>query len=193
VVGGFGSGDLLALRADSGTVAWADSLASARGRNSLTDLSAIRALPVISGGRVYAIGLGGLMLALDLRSGRRLWERDMAGGDTPWLAGDWIFLITADQQLVAMSAADGRVRWTADLPRYPNPKNTRNPIFWRGPILAGDRLLVCGSTGRMIAADPQTGHTLAEQKLPDAASLAPVAANGLTYVVTDDGSLSAFR
>ena len=38
VVAGFGSGDLVALRADTGSVAWSDSLASARGRNSLLDL-----------------------------------------------------------------------------------------------------------------------------------------------------------
>ena len=75
VVAGFGSGDLVAIRADTGTLAWSDNLAGARGRNSLSDLSAIRALPVILDNVVYAIGVGGLFLALDLRSGRRLWER----------------------------------------------------------------------------------------------------------------------
>ena len=59
VVGGFGSGDLVTLRADTGTLAWSDSLAAARGRTSLADLSAIRALPVISNNVVYAIGVGG--------------------------------------------------------------------------------------------------------------------------------------
>ena len=34
--------------------------------------------------------LGGLVLSLDLRTGRRLWEREIATGDTLWLAGDWV-------------------------------------------------------------------------------------------------------
>ena len=79
VVAGFGSGDLVALRAESGALAWSDSLASGRGRSSLLDLSAIRALPVIDRGRVFAIGAGGLLVGLDLRSGRRLWEREVGG------------------------------------------------------------------------------------------------------------------
>ncbi len=120
LVGGFGSGDLVALRADSGTLAWSDSLAAVRGRNSLLDLSAVRGLPVIVDGVVYAIGVGGLMLALDLRSGRRIWERDIGGQYTPWIAGDWIFVLTQEQELFCLSRADGRVRWRSQLPRYEN-------------------------------------------------------------------------
>ena len=87
VVAGFGSGDLVAVRAATGTVVWTDSIAAASGRTSLADLSAITGLPVIDGERVFAIGLGGLIVALDLRSGRRLWEREVAGSQGPWGGG----------------------------------------------------------------------------------------------------------
>ncbi len=76
VVAGFGSGDIVGVHADTGAVVWADSLASVAG-NNLAEISAVRGLPAIDRNRVFAIGLGGLMLALDLRSGRRLWERDV--------------------------------------------------------------------------------------------------------------------
>ncbi len=59
---------------------------------------------MIDRGRVYAIGVGGLIVALDLRSGRRLWEREVGGGQTPWIAGDWLFVQTADQSLAAIGA-----------------------------------------------------------------------------------------
>ena len=39
------------------------------------------------------------MVCLDLRSGRRLWEREVGGSETPWLAGDWLFVQTLDQSL----------------------------------------------------------------------------------------------
>ena len=45
------------------------------GGGSLADFSAIRGLPVVGDGRVYAISMGGLAVAVDLPSGRRLWER----------------------------------------------------------------------------------------------------------------------
>ena len=193
VVAGFGSGDLVAVRADSGALAWTDSLASARGRNSVADLSAIRGLPVLDHGRVYAIGVGGLLVALDLRSGRRLWEREVGGGETPWLAGDWLFVQTLDQSLAAINREDGRVRWITGLPRYDNPEKRRDPLFWAGPVLAGGKLVLAGTNEEALSIDPVTGTILGKQELRGAAAIAPVAAGGSLFIVTDDGTIQAFR
>ena len=192
VIAGFGSGDLLALRADSGTLVWGDSLAATRGRTSLSDISAIRALPVASDGTLYAIGLGGLMVAVDLRSGRRIWERNVAGQQTPCLAGDWLFVLTDQQTLACLSAADGRVRWLSQMPRYRNEEKSRGPIYWTGPLLGGDYLYLAGSSKRLIAVNPATGAITGEQKLPDVPAVSLMAATGKLFVVTDDGTLTAF-
>ena len=191
VVAGFGSGDLVALRADSGTLAWSDSLASARGRNSLADLSAIRGMPVIMDNTVYVVGLGGLLVAIDLRSGRRLWEREAIGQNTPWIAGDWLFVVTIDQVLACLNRTDGRVRWLSQLPHYENVKRSQDPIYWTGPMLAGQYLLLAGSTGKLLAVNPANGDVLGQQDLPDAVSVGLVAAGGKLFVVTQDSTLSA--
>jgi len=193
VVAGFGAGDLVALRAASGTVAWADSLASSRGRTSLVDLSTIRARPVIKNGTVYAVGIGGLLLALDLRSGRRLWERDVASYDMPWVAGNWIFLLSQGGQLAALSTIDGTPSWVRQLDRFEDMEKQRDPILWVGPVLAGGRLVVAGSNSVQLSVNPTTGVIIGHQTLPDAASLTPSIAGGTLYVLTDDGTLTAFR
>ena len=193
VVAGFGSGDLAAVRASTGGVAWTDSIASAAGRTSLADLSAITGMPVIDGERVFAIGLGGLLVAIDLRAGRRLWEREIAGSQTPCVAGDWMFILTVDQQIAALSTRDGTIAWVAELPRYENAAKQRDPIQWKGPVLVGERLVVAGTNSRVLLVNPYTGETQTPLKQPEAAALAPVAAGGAVYVVTDDGTLTAFR
>ena len=193
VVAGFGSGDLVTVRSDSGVLAWSDSLASARGRNSRVDLSAIRALPVVDRGRVYAIGIGGLMVALDLRSGRRLWERDVGGGETPWLAGDWLFVQTSEQALAAVNRDDGRVRWISELPRWDNPDKRKDPLFWTGPVMAGGKLILAGTNEFVFSVDPVTGTVLGRESLRGPATVPPLAAAGSVFIVTDDGSISAFR
>ena len=193
VVCGFGSGDLIALRAESGSLAWSDSLASARGRNSIVDLSAIRALPVISDGRVYAIGAGGLLVELDVRSGRRLWEREVGGLQTPWLAGEWLFVQTLDQTLAAIGRRDGRVRWLLDLPRYDNPEKRRDPLYWTGPVLAGGKLILVGSNETAVSVDPATGRLLGRIDVRGPAAVSPVAAAGMLLITTDDGSVQAYR
>jgi outer membrane protein assembly factor BamB len=193
VIAGFGSGDLAALRASTGGVAWTDSIAAASGRTSLADVSAITGMPVIADQRVYVIGLGGLLVAIDLRAGRRLWEREVAGAQTPWLAGDWLFIVTVDQQVAAISAVDGTVGWVVELPRYEKPEKQSEPIQWKGPLLIGEQLLVVSTDAKARLLSPYTGETRATFELSGAASVAPVSAGGVVYVLTDDGRLTAFH
>jgi len=193
VVAGFGSGDLVALRATSGAVVWTDSLASARGRNAIADLSAVRGMPVIQDGRVYALGLGGLMLSLDLRSGRRLWERDIASAETPCMAGEWIFVLSTDAQVAAVNRLDGSVAWVTQLQRFANVEKQRDLIRWMGPTLAADRLVVASSTAEALAISPYTGQILGQQELSGPVSVPPVVALLTVFIVTDDGRLLALR
>jgi outer membrane protein assembly factor BamB len=193
VVAGFGSGELVALRSDSGALAWGDSLAPSRGRASQVDLAAIRGLPVIDRNRVYAIGVGGLLVCLDLRSGRRLWERDAGGSETPWVAGDWLFVQTGDQALAAVSLDDGRVRWVQDLPRWENPARRRDAIFWSGPVLVGGKLVLAGTSELAVSIDPANGRLLGTQSIRGPATVSPVAAAGTLLILSDDGTLQAFR
>jgi outer membrane protein assembly factor BamB len=193
VVAGFGSGELACLRAPTGAVVWTDSLSAANGRTDIANVSAIHGMPVIDGGRVFAIGLGGLMLSLDLRAGRRLWQREIAGGETPWLAGGFLFLITADQLLVAADQQDGHLRWVTQLPRYANPEKQSDPIVWTGPLLAGGRLILASDNARLLTADPATGALGTPQELSGPVSVPPIAAGGTVLLVSDDGALLALR
>lgn len=193
VVAGSGSGDLLALRAETGGIVWTDSITAVGGRGSLADISAISAMPVIANNRVFAIGEGGLLVAIDVHTGRRLWEREVAGSQTPWLVGDWMFIVTLEQRAAALDARTGTVAWVANLPRYKNTKNQSDPIAWFGPVLASERLVFGGTNQRAIAVSPYDGKLLGERRLPDNASLAPVVAGGTLFLITADGSLLAFR
>lgn len=193
VVAGFGSGELATLRAESGTVVWTDTLAANVSGAGLADFAAVRGLPVVGDGKVYAISMGGLVVAVDLPTGRRLWEREAAGEDSPWAAGPWLFVISLDQRMAAVNRADGRVAWVCDLPRWENPEKQRDQITWFGPLLAGDRLVVAGTNHQALAVSPYTGEILGQQDLSGAASLGPIVADGTVFVVTDDGRLLALR
>lgn len=194
VVAGFGSGEIAALRADTGTPVWSDGLGASRLRSALTDFTAIRGAPAISGGLVYVIGMGGLAVAFDLPTGRRVWERQIAGEDTPCAAGDWVFLVSVQQELIAMQARDGRIAWVTPLPRWDNPEKKRDPYTWYGPVLAGDRLIVTGTTEEALAISPYTGAILGRQSLSGKASpVPPVVADGTLLVITDDARVMALR
>ena len=54
----------------------------------------VKAPPVMADGRVYAIGNAGLASSIDLRTGGRVWEKEFGGVEMPWLAGDFLFLLS---------------------------------------------------------------------------------------------------
>ncbi len=193
LVAGFGSGELTALNPLSGAVVWADSLAASRGRNSLADVSTILGRTVIKSGRAIAVSMGQQLAALDLRSGRRLWERDIAAAESPWVAGDWMFLVTTGGQVTAVSLVDGSAAWITQLDTFENPTKKKDAIRWLGPVLAGDRLIVAGSNRKALTLSPYTGQILGTQDLSGPASVTPVIAGGTLYIVTDDGTLTAYR
>jgi len=84
VVAGFSSGELNAYRYENGRMVWQDALQRTSIRTSVSSLSDIDADPVVDNGQVIAIGQGGRMVALELTSGQRLWELNIAGIATPW-------------------------------------------------------------------------------------------------------------
>lgn len=208
VVAGFSSGELTAYRYENGQVVWQDALARTGQSTVVGNLSDIDADPVVDNGRVFAVGQGGRMVAVELITGQRAWELNIAGISTPWVAGEWVFVVTDRAQLLAVSRTSGRIRWISQLDRFRSPerrsdpdRNTgqvtvrpgRGPIFWRGPLLAGGRLVLASSTGEIVYVNPADGSVLRTVRHIAPFSLAPVVANGVMYTLDDTGMLTAWR
>jgi outer membrane protein assembly factor BamB len=194
VVAGFGSGELACLRADSGSVVWTDGLGASQGRASFADFLSIRGLPVVVNGLVYAVSMGGLLVCNDVPTGRRVWDRQIAGEDTPYIAGDWMFIISAQQEISAININDGRISWITQLPRWEDPDKKKHTLTWYGPLLVSDRLIVSGTSQDALSISPYTGEILGHITLSgEAAPVAPVVADGTVLLVTNDARLIALR
>jgi outer membrane protein assembly factor BamB len=193
VVAPYSSGEVVALRVENGRVVWGDQLVRQARFTPLASLSDIRGRPVIDRGRVFAISYSGRLAAIDLRTGERVWERDVAGAEAPWVAGDFIFLVTIQAEVVCLSRADGRIRWVTQLQQYENEKRKEDPVLWSGPILASDRLVLASSHGEAVSISPYSGEVLGQIRLPDGVTIAPIVADGAMVLYTDDAELIALR
>ena len=180
-------------RYENGRQVWQDQLQRTSISTSVSSLSDIDADPVIDNGQVFAIGAGGRMVALDIVSGQRIWELNIAGIATPWLAGDWLFVVTDDSKLIAIAKQTGKIRWINQLPQFEREKSRRGQISYLGPIMAGGRLILVGSNGTLINFDPDTGNFQSQTRLGSRITLPPVVANSTLYVLDDAGQLHAFR
>lgn len=187
------SGEIVALRAENGRQLWTERLAAARQINPITNIADITARPVVDRGVVVAVSNAGRLAALDIRTGRRLWDVDIGGIQTPWLAGDWVYALSNEGQLVCIERASGRIKWSIQLNAFTTERQRRNPIVWTGPVLASDRLIVAGSHGEALALSPYTGQVQGRIVIGERVLISPIVAESTIYFLDDTGRVLALR
>ena len=160
---------------------------------ALSELDDIAGRPVVDRDMVFAISHSGLMAAINLNTGERVWARDVGGIQTPWTAGDFVYVLTSDAQVLCLQRKDGKVKWIHQLSRWEDPNSRDNPIVWSGPVLVSDRLIVVSSDGKAISLSPYTGELLGRTDIPDGTYIPPVVANGTLYLLTNGAQLVALR
>ena len=190
MVAGFSSGELNAYRYENGRLVWQDALSRARASDQRFVIGHRRE-PGDRRRPGLRPGPGRRTVALELISGQRIWELNIAGISTPWVAGDWLFTATDDGKLLAIAKTTGKIRWINQLPEFERQKSKRGQITYLGPILAGGRLIVVGSNGTLINFDPATGNYQSQTRLGARITLPPVVANSTLYVLDNDGQLHA--
>ncbi len=193
IVAPFSSGEVVAFLADSGRPVWNDTLARNTQLTALSTLNDIAGSPVIDRGLVYAVSHAGRLVAIDIRTGRRAWEAPIASLQMPWVAGEYIFIISVDAELVCLNREDGAVVWVSQLKRFDNVKKRKGRIAWAGPILAGDALILVSTDGKMAKVSPTDGGVIETKKIDNGSVIAPIVADERIFVLTQEGKLYAFR
>ncbi|MEO0387379.1 MAG: PQQ-binding-like beta-propeller repeat protein [Pseudomonadota bacterium] len=190
----FQSGEVIAALTESGRRVWSAALTSGRRELVRSRIADISGDPVIDDVTVYAANQAGQVVALDRRSGDRLWTQlDGSYGPVLPVGTDTLFMVSDKAELLRLDAANGQVIWRQPLPEWRNPAERREAIPHFGPLLAGGRLLVASGDGLLRSFDPATGRALAELRLPSGVATPPALVDGTLYLVTDQGSLHAYR
>lgn len=193
VIVSYSSGEVYAMRVENGRVLWTDTL---NRQGQLTAMSSLRDIdgdPVVYDGNVYIISHSGRMAAVNLRSGVRVWEQNYGSQHTPWIAGEYIYIVTTNSEVICITRREGRVRWITQLERFQDPDIRKEPVHWHGPVVAGDRLIVTSSHGYALTLSPYTGEVIGGVDLPDDASMGPIVANETLYFLLSDGEIIALR
>lgn len=192
VVPAFSSGEVTALRVENGSVAWSDNLSNLRAIGGLASLSDIKALPVIDKGLVIAISFSGRIVAIDERTGNRVWQREFGGDQTPWVTGNYVFVLSENNQLVALSRDSGVIHWVTQLDKYARDDDDEK-LRWSGPVMAGGRLILASTDERLIEVTPETGEVIGQTRIDNDVIIPPVVADKTLYLLGENGTLQAFR
>jgi outer membrane protein assembly factor BamB len=190
------AGDLMAvLKPGGGTPVWHSSVAGKRLGRAYASTYDITADAALVGGTLYAGTAAGRMVAIDAGSGTQLWGVNEGATGPLVIAGGSIFAVNDESRLVRMDAADGSVIWSVEMPYFEAEKIKKRKaiVAHYGPVLAGGRLWVASSDGKLSAFSPTDGGLVYQTDIPGGAAGQPAVAGGVMYVVTTKGQVVAFR
>ncbi|MCD0278725.1 outer membrane protein assembly factor BamB [Xanthomonas melonis] len=158
----------------------------------------VRQRPAVADGKVYAAAISGGVQALDLQTGKRVWEyapkkeerndrkfkQRLSGG--PGVGEGLVVIGSLSGDVIALNQADGTEKWRAKVP---------NEVI-AAPAIAQNLVLVRSNDGRVTAFDAATGerrwfHAEEGPTLSVRGNAPIVTGPGVVFVGNDSGTLSA--
>lgn len=160
-----GANSLTCLDALTGEEYWAF-----HSEDALAEFWPTRTPPAVADGRVYvALGASNEFNALDLRTGRKIWEaaigERMTGGPMVNEVLGLVYVITWSGRLIAFNARSGKVRWNASLPGG----TEASPAL----SIRQNMLYVGGFDGNLYAFSTDTGRLMWHTSMGSAIVAAP--------------------
>jgi outer membrane protein assembly factor BamB len=155
---------VVALKASNGKVAWKHSYEAVVGPGHAKEFGVgPRATPLVDGGRLYTIGVTGVMHCLNKKDGKVIWSHNLLkdfGGSvlphgyssSPVVYGDLVIALVGGpgHAVMAFNKADGEVVWQKHdyMNSYSTPKLIR---------VDGEDQVVCFMADELVGLDPKTG------------------------------------
>ena len=138
--------------------------------------------PGVGEGRVVVAAKDGLVIVLDAANGEEQWRAGISAESLarPLIKDDLVIIQTIDNRLQALAIYDGRSRWSLE--------QSTPALTMRGsssPIIAGTTVIAGFDTGRLVAADLDTGTVAWESMLSP-----PKGRSDLDRLADIDGALA---
>ncbi|HLD76706.1 MAG TPA: PQQ-binding-like beta-propeller repeat protein, partial [Rickettsiales bacterium] len=133
----YSSGEIYALNKSNGEEIFSQDLNINKAINSDFYLNDIDATPLVKDDVIYAIGNGGLMMAIDIKSGNYLWKKEIASIADFWAASGFLFVVDNNDRLITLSQKTGNVKAILQLPEFRDVKKPQTKIIYNGVIMAG--------------------------------------------------------
>nr|WP_010393183.1 PQQ-like beta-propeller repeat protein [Paracoccus sp. TRP] len=189
------TGGLIGVDTGNGSQRWVSNVGGTRLGRAVSYFRDMTGDPVIVGNTVYAGTSAGGVGAFDLGTGMMKWHAREGAASPVLAAGNSVFLVNDQAQLIRLDAANGGRVWAQKLPYFTEQIVRKQDKIWNhyGPVLAGSRLYLASSDGYLRVFDPASGALIGTAQIPSGAAAAPAVAGQTLYVVTHGGQLIAYR
>ncbi len=184
IISAYSSGEIYTLDKKNGEAGWVYDLNLNKVDSSDFVLNDIDATPNVKNNVLYTIGNGGLMMAIRIIDGAILWKKELASITDFWIAGDFIYLVNNDNQLICLYKKTGGIKWFVQLKKYLKDKKPASKIIYNGIIMAGNNLMMTNSRKELLVISPLDGKILQTKKLDQQIFHNPIIVDNKIYLHT---------
>ncbi|MEQ8666159.1 MAG: PQQ-binding-like beta-propeller repeat protein [Rhodospirillales bacterium] len=183
-----GFGDVVAVNAETGEVAWRENFKSP-----------LRAAPSARAGRVIVVTLDSRVLALNVINGETLWSFEsigegasVLGAASPAIDGNTVVVPFASGEILALDIETGRVLWSDFLSAVSRTDTVSNLSQIRGhPVIDRGQMISISHGGMMASFDITSGQRNWEREVGGIDM--PWVAGDVIFVLTNDAEVAAMQ
>ncbi len=188
VVVSYSSGEIFALDHNNGNILWFDSAMSGNffNRNIVND---IQSPLTIEDNLVYVPTFSDNFFVYRIKDGKKLWNLKFSSINPFIITGEIIYVLDITGKLLCLEKKTGKLIWAVQL----RQKNKEGEIFWRGPMLTSNKLLLASSDGSVISLSPYTGKILSKLRYSENFVLSPFQVDKRIFLITSKGEMFIFE
>lgn len=184
VFAGLANGRVVALDKETGELRWEQRVSVPKGSTEIERLSDVDGELLLDSGILYAAGYQGNLVAIDVRSGRTLWQRELSSYTGPVEGYGNIYVADADGSIHAFEKNGQGVIWTQTVLAR---RKLSAPAILSGSLVVGD------FEGYLHFVSQVDGHLVSRVQLDDSGVRAPmVTADDKLFVFSNEGRLAAY-
>lgn len=184
VFAGLANGRVVALDQKTGELRWEQRVSVAKGSTEIERLSDVDGSLLVESGVLYAVGYQGKMIAVEARSGRRLWERDLSSHTGPVEGYGNVYTADAEGSIHAFEKSGQGVIWTQTVL---SRRKLTEPAILSGSLVVGD------FEGYLHFISQVDGHLVSRTRVDNSGLRAPMLVKeDRLYVYSNAGKLVAY-
>tara|TARA_R110000737_G_scaffold106215_1_gene139099 strand:+ start:402 stop:1613 length:1212 start_codon:yes stop_codon:yes gene_type:complete len=183
VIVGSADGSLSVYLLEQGRQGWTVDIGEATGSTELERVIDVDSTPLVYGENIYTVSSRGNLSAIELRTGRVLWQRQYSSYRDIAINGNSLFLTDVKGHVYAVDRNNGLELWS-------QLSFTNRGVT--GPVPIGNYIVIGDFEGYLHWLDQVTGEIVARHQVDSSGiHTTPTVSEGILYSQSRDGDLQA--